>query len=279
MIEQNDEATGLELDAWTLFQTRLAAYLSTMVDPSDTDRLTLLVPGGDDRPSGTIAVSTFDAGAAIRADMAGDYTCREISDTADLARAITEVISFRYALPHPGLVTVAAEGPAAPGVGILGLASDSAVHSDSITEDTDEDRRVMFPSGRDELLAQVLAHLRATIDEDLEADSDEDIPIVVDGIGMWVCVPHGEPMIKLFSPAVLKIVSRRQAGIELNILNRDHGLTRWIRRDRTIWQELLVPAYPFSLLVLDEVVRIFAVNGNQVRHDLADRLGGQALSA
>lgn len=36
--------TPEEIYAWRLFEKRLGAYLSTMIDPSDEDRLTLYLP-------------------------------------------------------------------------------------------------------------------------------------------------------------------------------------------------------------------------------------------
>lgn len=274
MSEQSREAT-VGLDPWRLFETRLAAYLSTMIDPSDEDFLTLTVPGGDTSRGGVIEVFPLDGATAIRANMAGDYTTRDIADTADLARAVRECVWFRHALPHPDLLTVSARGPAARGVAILGLADDAEVRSGA-TPDTGV-LEVLFPADHEELLGLVLAHLRQRYDKDLDLDGDGDIPVVVDGVGLWVRVWEGGPVLQVFTTAISDVHSRRQTDAELNVLNRDHSWTRWVRRGRAVCLQMSIPGYPFAPVMIDEMLRIFAHDHNVTRYNLVDRLGGTAV--
>ncbi|YAL84054.1 T3SS (YopN, CesT) and YbjN peptide-binding chaperone 1 [Dermacoccaceae bacterium W4C1] len=258
----------VEQDPWPEFEIRLAAYLSTMRDDSDADRLELYVPRVDGVV--TIDIHTVDEGAEMFVEHEGIVMHRVISpgkQTDELANYIVRALRGMYEVAHPQLLTYDAEGPAACGIGVLRLAS---------AEDSAEVLAHVGPSApdRDMVFDQVLAHLRARIGPDLQPDEDADIPVMINGVGLWVRVVDG-PAIILFARAVDEIWSRRQTGVEVNVLNRDHAWSRWVRINRTVWQQIQIPADPFNPAVLDRMLSIFAKDHLSTKADLADRLGGK----
>ena len=96
MTEEGRSATHDDDDPWDLFEQRLAAYFSTMTDPVDEDRVMFHIPTSSPASLGKINVFTFAQGTCLQATMAGDYTTRHVSEAADLARAVRQVVERRY---------------------------------------------------------------------------------------------------------------------------------------------------------------------------------------
>lgn len=256
-----------EQDPWDLLEVRAAAYFSTMSDPRDRDRLTLLVPQVGDPVE--VLVFAVNGGTELFLEHEGITMHRHFGETEHLANYLVRALRGRYQLAHPELTTYRAEGPAAAGAGILRLASAETAGAEGASAGA--------TVSRDVVLSQVLSHLRHRVGPELELDEDEDIPVMVNGVGLWVRVHGGKqgPSIILMTRVVDEIWSRRQTGVELNVLNRDHAWSRWVRIGRSVWQTAQIPARPFVPQVLDDVLTTFAKDHITTQNDLADRLGGK----
>lgn len=257
-----------EQDPWELLEVRAAAFFSTMTDRRDRDRLTVVVPQVDEPVE--VHVYGVDGGTQLFLEHEGITMHRHFGETEHLANYLVRALRGRYQLAHPELATYRAQGPAACGAGILRLA-------DADTAADEPGQAVGGTESRDVVLAQVLAHLRERVGPELDLDEDEDIPVMVNGVGLWVRVQNGKggASIVFMARVVDEIWSRRQTGVELNVLNRDHAWSRWVRFGRTVWQIAQIPARPFVPQVLDDVLTTFAKDHITTQADLSDRLGGK----
>lgn len=272
--ETGSETNAPSTDPWVGFERRLAAYLSTMFDPSDADNLKLYVPRPADEEPWVIDLQTVSDGQVIRIGYGWDevYTTPDSpADALHQLRTVLEGGKFRTA--HPQLLTVSAEGPASTGVGVLGLAVRGTV------SDVDgEAESVLITRTRDQLLGALRNHLRSDYDVEAELDEDGDIPLTVDGMHLWIGVRSPKPTIMLFTRTVDNVHSRRQACVDLNVLNRSNLWSRWVCRDHSVWQHLTIPSPIFQPQLFDEMLHLFVTDYLATRLDLADRLGGQPAS-
>ncbi|WP_446664151.1 T3SS (YopN, CesT) and YbjN peptide-binding chaperone 1 [Flexivirga sp. B27] len=270
MNEHTQRAVSME--PWDLFERRLAAYVSTMIDP--WDQLQLYVPRVNDPEPWVIDIAPHGDGV-----IKIDYTWDEVYTTPDdpagaLHQLRTVLEGGRFRAPDPQLLTVTAKGAAAAGLGILGLAVRGTVPA---TDDGD-DVTALFTKTREQALGALLAHLRSAYDEDLELDEDDDIPLLINGVRLWAGVTPGKPAIILFTRVVDNAHSRRQACVDVNVLNRKELWSRWVVRDHSVWQQLTMPATIFQPEVFDDLLRLFVSDYRSTQVDLADRLGGQPAS-
>lgn len=259
---------GLSMGPWELFERRLAAYVSTMLDPCD--KLEIYVPTAGDTDPWVIDIAPARDGV-IKIDYKWDEVYTTPDDPADaLHRMRTVLEGGRFNTPHPQLLTVAAKGSAAAGVGILGLGVRGSV------PDLDgNDVPVLFTSTREQVLGALLSHLQNAYDEDIELDEDDDLPLMINGVRLWAGVTHAKPAIMLFTRIVDDVRSRRQAGVDVNGLNRANLWSRWVVRDHCVWQQLTIPSQIFQPELFDEMLRLFVADYRANHLDLADRLGGQ----
>lgn len=248
-------------DPWQVFEVRLAAYLSTMLDASD--RLELHVPSADDA-SARVVLTAEDAARA-----------------ADVATRTAVQLRDGHQLPHPSLLTASAQGPAAAGVGVLGLADAESVGADRVVEDAPPRLEHVVVQDAEVLRELVLEHLR-TRDPEARLDDDGDIRFTYRGlapthgeIGGYLRIPDHEPVpvIGLFS-VLMHSVTSTNADVELNVLNRKYRWSRWVRYGQHVVQELSVPAVPFDPTLLDALTDVFFADLVHVCVDLADRVGG-----
>lgn len=257
---------------WELFETRLAAYLSTMFDPHDD--LKIYVPTTADTDPWIIDVQTVPDRDVIRVDYRFDEIFTRRDDPAETTHRLRCVVEReRFRIPHPQLLTVSAEGPAAAGVGILGLGVRGEV--------TDLDGPAgpaLFTRTREQVLGALLAHVRSEYDDEAELDDDDDLPLLINGVRLWAGVSHAKPAIMLFTRVVDDVSSRRQAGVDVNGLNRSNLWSRWVVRDHAVWQHLTIPSQIFQPELFDEMLQLFVTDYLANHLDLADRLGGQPAS-
>lgn len=105
---------------WDLFERRTAAYLTTMFDPNDS--LQIYVPTTANADPWQIDIQKVADRDVIRIDYRWDEVFVRRDDPNETTHRLRCVIEReRFRLPHPQLLTVSADGPAAAGIGILGL--------------------------------------------------------------------------------------------------------------------------------------------------------------
>lgn len=265
------ETTAPPIGPWDVFEQRIAAYLSTMFDTDD--RLQLHVPTTVNTEPWVIDIQKVADRDVIRIDYRWDEVFLRRDDPADLTHRLRCVIEReRFRLPHPQLLTVSASGPAAAGIGVLGLGVRDNVPGQ------DGARSVLFTSTREQVLGALLNHVRSEYDKDAELDEDDDIPLTVNGVRLWAGVGASKPSILLFSRVVDDARSRRQACVDVNGLNRNRHWSRWVCRDHSVWQQLTIPSLIFQPQLFDEMLQVFVADYLGTQLDLADRLGGQPAS-
>ena len=88
-------------------------------------------------------------------------------------------------------------------------------------------------------------------------------------------VLRDQPVIEIIARVACGGRSRRTASVELGLLNRDEMWSRWILRDRDVWQVLRIPALPYVPTHLEAMVGCFLMAMGEQRDDLALRLGAQ----
>jgi hypothetical protein len=271
MRKQGKESAAAEssMGPWELFERRLAAYLSTMFDPRD--QLKIYVPTAADTDPWQIDIQKVADSDVVRVDYQWDEVFSRRDDPAETTHRLRCVVEReRFRVPHPQLLTVSAEGPAAAGVGILGLGvRGSAPDLDGSAVPA------LFTSTKEQVLGALLAHVRSEYDEEAELDEDDDLPLMVNGVRLWVGVTEAKPAIMFFTRVVDDVRSRRQAGVDVNGLNRSNLWSRWVVRDHAVWQHLTIPSLIFQPELFDEMLALFVADYRANHLDLADRLGGQ----
>ncbi|MGN6413274.1 T3SS (YopN, CesT) and YbjN peptide-binding chaperone 1 [Flexivirga sp.] len=238
------------------------------------DSLQLYIPRFAEVDPWVIDIHTVPEDQVIRIDYTWDEVYLRADDPADTIHRMRTVLEGgRFRISHPQLLTVSADGPAAAGVGILGLGVRGTVPSLD-----DEAVPSLVTSNRDQLLGALLAHARTAFDDEIELDEDEDLPLFINGVRLWAGVPTSKPSIMLFTRVVDNVHSRRQACVDVNVLNRSNLWSRWVVRDHSVWQHLSIPSFIFQPDVFDEMLQLFTSDYRSTQLDLADRLGGQPAS-
>lgn len=238
------------------------------------DSLQLYIPRFAEVDPWVIDIHTVPEDQVIRIDYTWDEVYLRADDPADTIHRMRTVLEGgRFRISHPQLLTVSADGPAAAGVGILGLGVRGTVPSLD-----DEAVPSLVTSNRDQLLGALLAHARTAFDDEIELDEDEDLPLFINGVRLWAGVPTSKPSIMLFTRVVDNVHSRRQACVDVNVLNRSNLWSRWVVRGHSVWQHLSIPSFIFQPDVFDEMLQLFTSDYRSTQLDLADRLGGQPAS-
>lgn len=269
------QGTPEDIYAWRLFEARLGAYLSTMIDPRDEDRLTLYLPNvHNDGQTYALTICSQQSGSALEIQYGFDEVYCDPDDLGDMPWRIGDTIRARFDLRHPQLISVSASGPAAIGLPILGLADHDLIERE--THETalalKEGEPLVYPEDQDTLVWLLLSHLREKYDPEIELDADGDIRLERDGATAWVQISDIAPVISLIAGVVANVRSRRQADIELNVLNRVNPWCRWSRHRRDVWQRATIPVSPFNPQIFDELVDDFFARYAENAPDLADRL-------
>lgn len=311
-----------EIDVlWEQFEDNLAAYLSTMTDPSDGDHLRVELadpdPEGDAGCPPYAQFAAFGNGAMVRAEIsgnvyllpqyqlgedgcaflrdagwAGNVTGGEIEDrnwvmdrpiagVDEIANHVVWALRYHFGIAHPQLLTYDAWGPAADGVTVLGLcASDDIPVEEPLdgapaTVESVPIPLVVEPSDRAELLAVVGRVLRDKYEGEPFLDDDEDFVLHHMGQPVWVRVRADQPAVEIMARVAHDVYSRRATAVEIGLLNRDNLWAHWTLRDRTVWQTLVLPGFPFVPGHLDAMLDLFLQAMTATRNDLAYRTGAK----
>lgn len=128
------------------------------------------------------------------------------------------------------------------------------------------------PADRDELVKLVADQLRQKYEEEPDVDDDGDFVLHHMDQPVWGRVWDDQPVIEIFTRVAHDVYSRRAAAVELGLLNRDNLWSRWIMRDRTVWQSVRLPGKPFVPSHFDLMIDLFFAAMSETRDDLALRL-------
>jgi hypothetical protein len=205
------------------------------------------------------------------------HQVEDADDAEGIAIRVREVFEDLFGIPHPTLMSARAWGPAAAGVSSLGIPASADVATDIV--DTDEvppaDSGVTVPRDRDHLLELVRRFLTDYLGEEPIQDDDSDFVIPRDGAPVYVRVRAEQPIVDVFTWVVHSVRSRRQAAVEVGLLNRDHLLAKFVLNDRAIYQLINVPAMPFVPAHLRLMLPGYLALVDEVRSDLALRTSGR----
>lgn len=132
-----------------------------------------------------------------------------------------------------------------------------------------------YPSCFDELVDLVERALAVNYGPEIVRDDDGDYPIRAGVVPLWVRVHDDAPVVRLFSYVVRSVRDRRQARIEIGILNRRTPLLKFHLDERVITATYDLPAVPLLgtqlLHTIDRVSELL----NDLAGDLALRVDGK----
>lgn len=214
-------------DEWSKFESLLAGYIATMVEPDGDDHLILELPGDDEGGTapyaqfagfgggtmlrGEISSNTYlgrsflldergrllldDAGFTLQHDDAGDplnwASDRPLHEAVALASQVVFALRDVFGIPHPHLLTCRAWGPAAVSVGVLGLSPSDEVPVDVIPPPGNPDYRPRLKTVYKPKTRAKLVELVGRVLErkyDGEIDVDDDGDYVISHLGQPVWV-------------------------------------------------------------------------------------------
>lgn len=296
---------------WDVFETALARHLQGM---QEGDFLIVELPfGGDDEGAAPYAQFCCGPDHALRSEMASNAWLvapfrltreqnaafralgwkREVGEdrrrlnfvderptweSFPLARQVVAGLRDIYGIAHPELLTYRAWGPSGD-TAELGLVCTHGIPAEQTPTKATRPRRTplaRMPADHDELVRLVKEALAERIEGgEVEQDADGDFPLQQDGLSIWVRVRPEQPAVEIMTCVVHEVRSRRRTAIELGLLNRDYLWCKWTLRERTVWQQVLVPAAPFAPKQLLGMVDGFFEVLAATRDDLALRTLGK----
>lgn len=212
------------------------------------------------------------------------YAERPVAEADDLAEEVVQALKHHFGVAHPQLLTYHAWGPASENAEMLGICATEDVPLDDPQAPQGHGCRPARPAsnvaitaeGRDELVEIVAGVLREKYEGEPTVDDDGDFVIQHMGEPVWVRVRHEQPAVEIMACVAYGVRSRRATAVETGLLNRDRSWSRWVLRDRAVWQTLMVPALPFVPDHLDAMLGVFCHDMAETRDDLAFRLGAKA---
>ena len=208
-----------------------------------------------------------------------------VDDVDGVVNDVVVALRHHFGIAHPELLTYQAWGPAAEGAEILGLcatddvpvdapggstASGSILEGESVLGYT-----VLEPADRDELLQTVERLLREKYEGEPTIDEDGDFVLHHLGQPVWVRARTDQPAIEIMARVAHDVRSRRATAVEIGLLNRDSLWVGWDLRGRTVWQTLVLPAFPFVPRHLNEMLDVYLEAMSSTRDDLAYRTGAK----
>lgn len=306
-----DEQSG---EAWGQFAEALAEYLGTMA--AQDDHLIVETPDGDSEDGVTPYAQFFVVSEGwIRAEISGNGVLAEpfrltddqvgvmvdvmgwqppeegaspnfalnesVENAGGIAVRVREVLEDFFGIPHPTLMSAHAWGPASAGVGALGIPASGDVATDIVDTEAEAEpppfeAGVVVPRDRDHLLELVRRFLTDFLGEAPTQDDDDDFVIPHPGAPVFVRARTDQPMVDVFTRLVHDVRGRRQAAVEVTVLNGDHLMSRFILVDRAVYQVMNLPAMPFVPAHLRMALPGYLALVDEVRDDLALRTSGRS---
>ena len=242
---------------WRAFEHRLSTFVHTM--QVEGESLVLEIGrGGELHDLPTIE---FTMGDRLRAVIGGDRYDEQVAGRDAIVHRAIMLLRNIAEIPHPQLLTHRASGPCAAWSGVLGLAWTKGAGPG-----------YAHASSRDALLDLV----EETIGTHIAVGRDEDDDFFVDHAGqrVWIRV-LGEAAVEISARVAHGAHSRRQAAVEVSILNRSSQWIWWQILGRDIYQTATIDAAPFAPEHLSSTLALFLDTMTSTRDDLALRVGGQ----
>lgn len=242
---------------WRAFEHRLLTFVHTM----KVDGESLVLEVGREGELHDLPTITFFMGDILMLAIGGDHLDERHGGRAALVSRAMAWLRNKCAIPHPQLLTHRASGPCAAWSGVLCLdwtkgAGPGYAHV----------------SSRDALLDLV----EETIGSQIAVGRDEDDDFFIDHAGqrVWIRV-LGETAIVIGTRVAHGAPSRRQAAVEVGILNRSSQRIWWQILRGDVYQTARIDAAPFAPEHLSSTLTHFLHTMTKTRDDLALRVGGQ----
>lgn len=244
--------------AWRGFERRLLTLVEAM--QHDQDRLILEVGDSKELPK---AEFRMEAGRVVA--RIGDMNRRESRiGRAALVRHTILLLRKTAGVPHPDLLTHRAAGPVGQLSQVLGLEWTGGTRPElDFYIEPDKER--------------MLELLQETIGQDHEVGRDDDGDLFLDHAGqrIFVRIHENFAAIEIFTRVAHGARSRRQAAVEVGILNRSTPWIWWQVSGRDIIQTATVELSPFVPHHLMTTLEVFLLAMTGTRADLALRIGGE----
>jgi len=186
-----------------------------------------------------------------------------LRDVDRLAALVVATLREVHGCLHPALLE-------ADGLGVWGPEPTDAAEQQPVDEPLatvpldDEHLRGLV----EDALRPMAAELVHTDDGDVVVPISEDTAVVVR-------VLHDEPALDLLMEVVCDVVDHDRAALELELLNRDAPLGRYLLWDGSVMITHRVLAMPFAPVALRGTVAVLAEEVERVAGDLHARLGGR----
>ena len=259
-IDHEEMAAGAEeiWQAWKDFERRLLTLVETMGHPQD--RLVLEVGGSHEVPTVDFRI---DAGE-LTATIGDDHYREHIPGREPIVHRAIMLLRNIAGIPHPDLLTHQAEGPVAQLTQVLGLAWTGGNRpSPDVYIETDREALV-------DLVEDALGDVYSV-------GRDEDDDVFLDHLGqrVWVRVLPDAPAIEITTRVAHRARSRRQAAVEVGILNRSNPWVWWQVVGHDVFQTATIETMPFAPHHLMTTMAVFLNALTATRDDLALRVGGE----
>ncbi|WP_084450557.1 T3SS (YopN, CesT) and YbjN peptide-binding chaperone 1 [Janibacter indicus] len=259
MTEQEMAAGVEEINAaWKAFERRLLTLVEAMGYPQD--RLVLEV---GERVEVPVVAFRMQGGALCATVGDDEYTENHAIGREPLVHRAIMLLRNIVGVPHPQLLTHRAQGPCAQLAPVLGLAWTGGPRpAPEVYVETDREALV-------DIVEEALS-------DDYEVFRDEDDDLFVEHLGqrVWVQVMRDASVIVINTRVAHGARSRRQAAVEVGIINRSNPWVRWQVIGRDIVQTAMVETMPFAPNHLMTTMAVF-LNAMKTRDDLALRVGGE----
>ena len=259
MTEQEMTAGVEEINAaWKAFERRLLTLVEAMGHPQD--RLVLEVGKQVETP---MVAFRIEAGELLTTVGHDEYCENHTIGREPLVHRAIMLLRNIVGVPHPQLLTHRAEGPVAQMSPVLGLAWTGGPRPAPEVY-TETDREVLL-----DIVEEALAGFY-----DVGRDEDDDLFVEHLGQRVWVQVLPDAPAVVINTRVVHGVRSRRQAAVEVGILNRSNAWVWWQVIGRDIVQSATVDTMPFAPHHLLTTMDVF-LDAMTTRDDLALRVGGE----
>lgn len=275
--------------AWSTYEHQLTNELERIGEQS----FSIDVPAESEGDGASPYLQFAGSGDVVRAEVSSntflDVACRLDEDAEDLLRVLgwqepdEENPNWWYDAPRD-LVEVLLPMVIETFRYVFGVVHPAMLESDRLravptqagpSESGDGALPAGRPADRDELTAMVEATLGTRYQPEVIRDDDGDFPIHTGVAPLWVQARPDAPVVRLFSFLVVRVRDKRQAHLEVGILNRRSKLVRFHVDGDVIVAAYDLPAAPFSgeqlLHVLDEVCETV----NSIAADTAVRVRGK----
>lgn len=204
-------------------------------------------------------------------------------DSESVAKQAVLILRDYFGIAHPQLLTFRASGREDELDQQLGLCASVEVPIDKPTlaafgkaeasTNTGIAAHAFVASSHEEIVVLVAEALGNIVDDEPQTDDDGDFVLEHMNQVVWVRVLEHQPGIEILARVAHGVRSRREAAVEISILNRDSAWVTWALRDRDLWQSILIPGIPFAPAHLEALLQVFMRTMAATRDDLAFRTG------